>query len=417
MIPIKDPRISFKHTFAVLLFCCVFLLLIPGCAQAEEDGISSRIKQNWKEYLERARNGTGLISHTKGLHSKSTLNGLLKYLTQNKERIYKGDEGQWLYDRAMIKLMASEFIESFKLFKDYIELTGDDIRPWLHVGLRIGMNNLLLKRYFTDVAIDNAAANPDHRFTKDEVLYLLDYIATSHFFAVMPKEKIDAEAKRTEEYLKELSSYRPFEEDVNQYSPDELIDKLYYLDFPEWYIEDLVNNDPNDKEIDLIYKYYWKKKLYHKAYTFAKKYGFGKTIKIGAYEPQPFLRSILEVLYSLGKYDELIKVFEEYSDNRYTISLERTYSSGYFWVASVYAQKGEYDKAHMLLRKAFDNTSLISKLKRVDGIEMNTFSLIWHILLSDAFDKFKEAGRYDEIDQIMEQGLAKYKHLDWFKDY
>ena len=165
------------------------LLIVPSaCSRYKTRGITRLVRKEWKELLPRARNGTGYISHTKGLYYKGILLDLLKFLELNQKRIYRGDQNQLLYDQAMIKLMAAEFIDSIKLFKTYMDVSGDDIRPWLHIGLRIGFEHHSLLPYFQNTAIDNAAENMKRFLTEDEVLHLVHY-RSARFFEVMPEDK------------------------------------------------------------------------------------------------------------------------------------------------------------------------------------------------------------------------------------
>jgi tetratricopeptide (TPR) repeat protein len=395
------------------------LFSLSDCRRYNTRGISRLVRREWRELLPQARNGTGQISHTTALYQKGILADLLEFLELNEKRIYRGDESQRLYDRAMIKLMSAEFIESFKLFDAYMEMSGDDIRPWLHVGLRIGMRIILLELYFHDNAIDNAAKNMKHLLTEDEILYLLNHEA-AHLFAVMPGNKIDPAAKEINEYKLRAIDHRKRITRIGREPLETLMEDLYYLEFPEWYIDELAGQDPNDDELNLVYIYYLGRREYQKAYDAAKKYGFDKTHSFGTYVRPIFLGSILEVLYRLGKYDELIAVYEQFQDNPHLLTLERTFSSGYFWVACACAQTGDYTRALSFLKQAFENTHMYNMLPYLppqppDGMTMSTLSLLWHIITSDAFDGFKEAGRYGEIDRLMEQELAKYSHLDWFR--
>ena len=127
-----------------------------ACGSKSDDTISLVVKREWKTLLARVRNGTGYINDTKGLYSKSILNDLFIYLGRNSKSIYKNNSTQKIFDFAMIDLMSSNFADSFALFKQYIRESLDDIKPWIHVGLRIGFNDTLLQQYFLHKAIDNA---------------------------------------------------------------------------------------------------------------------------------------------------------------------------------------------------------------------------------------------------------------------
>ena len=403
----------------LLLLAMLLLFTFTACTRYKTQGISRLVRKEWKELLDQARNGTGRISHTKGLYDKFILADLLDFLELNEKRIYREDESQRLYDRAMIKLMSAEFIESFKLFKAYMDLSGDDIRPWLHVGLRIGVRNSSVLTNFQNTAIVNALYNNKYILTKDEILHLVHY-RPSHFFTFLPEDKIDNASKKAEEYKKRAAEHHRRLDLIGKEPFETLMDELYYLEFPEWYIDELATKEPNNEEIDLIYRYYLGRRLYQKAYNIVCKYGYGKTAKFGVYEFPIFLDSILELLYRLGKYEELFAVYDAYRDNEHMLTLERTFCSGYFWVACAHAQTGDYAMALNLLKQAFENTHMYNTLPYLppqppDGMAMSTLSLLWHIIISDAFDGFKKAGRYQEIDRLMEQELAKYAHLDWFR--
>ena len=404
-----------------LLFLITLLLLFTftACTRYKTQGISRLVRKEWKELLDQARNGTGRISHTKGLYDKFILADLLDFLELNEKRIYREDESQRLYDRAMIKLMSAEFIESFKLFKAYMDLSGDDIRPWLHVGLRIGVRNSSVLTNFQNTAIDNAIENTNYRLTKEEVLHLIHH-RPAHFFMVMPENNLDNEVKKAEEYRIRAAEHRLRVARIGKEPLEKLREELYYLEFPEWYIDELAANNPGDDVINLIYSNYFGKRKYEKAYATVKRYGYDKTHSFGTYVRPIFLGSILELLYRLGKYEELFAVYDAYRDNEHMLTLERTFCSGYFWVACAHAQTGDYAMALNLLKQAFENTHMYNTLPYLppqppDGMAMSTLSLLWHIIISDAFDGFKKAGRYQEIDRLMEQELAKYAHLDWFK--
>ena len=138
----------------------------------------------------------------------------------------------------------------------------------------------------------------------------------------------------------------------------------------------------------------------------------------------------MQAYIGTGRYDDAIKVFElnkgNISPDLFELKTSQTHL--YLFLSAAYAGKKELDKSIKYLKKELSITKVWKTWllgshdpdilwKRAMGKGDMLYSLFLIVFdLGDQFNEFKKAGRYGEIERLIENSVGRYKDLPVFND-
>ena len=130
----------------------------------------------------------------------------------------------------------------------------------------------------------------------------------------------------------------------------------------------------------------------------------------------------------MDRFDDAIRVYE-INKNQVSEDIRKLKASQehlFLYLSAAYAGKGELDKALEYLERELSITEIHESwldtgppMKIEDLIKNGDmlYSLFAMVFLLDEFEQFEKAGRFGELEELVERHVSQYKHLPVFNKY
>ncbi|MFW6364308.1 MAG: hypothetical protein ACOC0D_10725 [Spirochaeta sp.] len=172
-----------------------------------------------------------------------------------------------------------------------------------------------------------------------------------------------------------------------------------------------------------MFRYRFRRGEFEQAFEIAQRYDFDRSYdrhETVYNRLEGFLWNVPYIFYASGNLDQLIPFYESLTEDDFIGPPEFVYGRApmEFWLAAAYAEREDFDTALEYLRDALSQVTMWER--RVentrDHMETNHLvAILWFSYMSTAMDPFREAGRFDEVESLLESRLADFRHLDWIQ--
>jgi hypothetical protein len=405
-----------KRLVFLLISLCVLFVSCEKTDPALKDLVIN--KKNVNRCLEKARNGYINGEQMANNFSRLALEHLLVYQEHEKAKLYGDDENQYIFDRAMILLIMHEFVDSFELFRDYIEKTGDEGNVYFHVVKAINLLDWLSASQLADYVVQEVAGG---RFKPNSLQHiaLIDFTYTG-YITVLRKSDDFEEIKKSKEYQENLKIWETGYNKV--FIPEE---KEYFIkelvapqEFPADMISEIEQKSVKTSyELDFLVAYYLS--TYNQDFQKAAHWADQRNRYVEQNNPElPIsrIRNLMKAYIGVDRYDEALDVF---TVNKTKIdALKMSQSQFNFLQAVCYAGKGDLESAKKYLKEEIRITEIREYSRKRGGSIPLTgdmlISLFEFYFIYDEFDMFWDSGKYNEIRDVFSEGLDRYRDLDVF---
>jgi tetratricopeptide (TPR) repeat protein len=398
-------------------------LVLGGCPN---ESVSLVNRRNYKDLSERLE--IGYAYDNLPVTSRRVLGDLEAYVEKHKRKIYKGEECRHVFHRGLMQLYAADFFAAFCTLKEYVEITGDTVGPYYHTG------HVLFRQYdLTGVEISSlcavAQSLPNQtRLVLGQHRALLSLISDSpgYPFAWLEVGVLDEQVKQTDEYKQAYELYLTAVSNA-EWSLERRFERSSISSvFTDEHVERFErNSDPTDKEVDFMVAYHLHP--YHTDYQKAASWADKRNHPIdrGDFLNYSLTCNIMRAYLGVDRYEDAIRVYER---NRSQVSadireLKASQEHLYLYVSAAYAGKGELDRSLEYLEKELSITEIHESWLRTEApttledLVKNgdmLYSLFAMVFLLDEFEEFEQAGRYSEIEELVERYVGRYEHLPVF---
>lgn len=407
-----------KSLVTILLVCIIF----HACAQPKNT------YPGWDYMIDEYKKGVEGIKKYSGTGSETVRNQLFIFLTDNKDLYFESEQE---YNRVdgLFKMISGELIEGLTLWREYAVQTGDYVTPRLEMYYILGSgyerftsflkydvdqymisHDIILPEYQSSLII---AGDPDSSWVSGG-----QYPAPYY-------DKLTFKEEKTR--WREIYDFAMTQiESKKSLFLQGFIRDSYLMNDPEyykWIIAQKNNSPTSEMGVDnLIFLHEFNKGNFQTAYEIGKKYNFELDFNPDMEKPREKYTgnswNIPYIYYASGHLEEFIDAYESMSD--YVKERETCYGAApkEFWLAAAYGQRKEFDKGLEYLDKVLAEVNMWEGLYPVKGkFEENTLvAVLWFCYMSDAFDSYREAGRFDEVEWKLKRRLADFSHLDWIPD-
>ena len=406
-----------------LFTACIVLLvfLVYGCG---DDRVSLVDRRNYKDWLKRLE--IGYAYDNRAVTSQVVLGDLQSYLEKHRDKIYGGDEGRYLLHQGLMQLYGAQFFLSFHTLKAYIDTNGDVVGPFYHIGQ-------VLDYQFRHTGVDIlslcaiAQTLPGQTYlvlgqqrALLSVLYIYGYPITQ-----VGESMLTEDVKETKEYKNAYRVYSASVQNVGEFE-DCIAKRICFEAFTESHITALEGkSNLSVEEVDFLVQYY-----IHPYYSdYPKAVGWADKrkdpISRGDISTYTIVTNMMRTYLDMDRFDDAIGVFERNKDR---VSLERrklkeSQHHVNLYLSAAYAGKREFDKSLEYLERELSITEIHKNWLRTESpktlADLVTngdmlYSLFAMVFLLDEFEEFEKAGRYGEIEALVERYVSRYKHLRVF---
>ena len=402
-----------------LLVVCVGLI---GCGN---ERVSLVDRRNYKNLLQRLE--IGYAYDNRAVTSQVVLGDLRAYLEKRRDKIYDGDEERYLFHQGLMQLYGAQFFPAFHTLKAYIDTTGDIVGPYYHIGQ-------VLDYQFRHTGVDVlslcaiAQALPGQtKLVMGQQRALLSVLDTYGYpFTQVGGDVLTEEVKETGEYMDTHSLYLT----ARRNAESSIKRDIEWCTISSAYTDEHMKAfeskpEPSDIEIDFIVAYH----LYpyqvdcEKAASWADKRK--DPIRRGDLLTYGMAGNMMRAYLGVDRFDDAVRIYERNKDQVSADIRELKASQEHInlYLSAAYAGKREFDKSLEYLERELSITEIHKSWLRTESPKTLSdlvtngdmlYSLFAVVFLLDEFDEFEKAGRYGEIEKLVERYVSRYKHLPVF---
>ncbi len=404
-----------KNT-VVIIFILSFLSFCIACQGQEESQLPDYLiinNSNYRQNIELVRQGW---SAQNPLTAKEHLEHLLIFIQDPsiKKKHYKNDAGAWVYDVAMIQLMRAEYLSSFRTFKEYMEITSEDVQPFFQIGWALNYLHEHSGKKALELCLENLVNRRDMSILSNEnTLQLLQEIHAKYLIFTANRN-LEQKILDSQEYKRANILYETGNANYKKNPYDSVLNPGAYELVEQNLIDSIESKKKlSELEIDFLIRYYANLLTanYEKAAFYADKKDWDN---LGGYYPEYIMSRMMIAYNKMGRYDDTIALFKQNEKNLRERHISEDYI--YLWVGAAYAGLDDYENAKKYLELALEVTTL------EDGYHVSydekgsvLFVIFNLVFFTDEYDRFEEIGRYDEIERIVENSMTRFKHLRLFQ--
>ena len=183
--------------------------------------------------------------------------------------------------------------------------------------------------------------------------------------------------------------------------------------------------NPTDEEIDFMVAYHLHP--YHVDFPQAAGWADKRNQPINRGDALTYhvLCNMMRAYLGVDRHDDAIRIYElnEQQVSTDIRTLKASQEHLFLYVSAAYAGKGELDRSLEYLKRELSITEIhkswlhsdtpmtIEELIKNGDMLYSLFALVF---LLDEFEQFENTGRYQEIEQLVERNVSRYKHLPVF---
>ncbi len=407
--------------------CCLIILngviLLSGCRDVRVSLLNHR---NYKDQLERLE--IGYAYDNLPVTSQVVLGDLEAYLEKHKEKIYKSDKSRYQFHKGLMQLYGSNFLTSFRTLKKYTLLTGDVVCTYYHIGQVLG-DQFLHTGYEVSSLCAIAQGLPNQTqlvLGQQRALLSMIFDSPGYPFAWLDDAVLTDELKETKEYQEAYSLYLTAVSNAESSLKRRFERSSISSVFTDEHVERFERkSDPTGIEIDFMVAYHLHP--YHVDYEKAASWADKRKhpINRGNFLNYGMAGNMMRAYLGVDRFDDAIRIYERNKDqvSADIRELKASQEHIYLYLSAAYAGKREFDKSLEYLERELSITEIHKSWLRTESPKTLSdlvtngdmlYSLFAIVFLLDEFEEFEKAGRYGEIEELVERHVSRYKHLRVF---
>ena len=408
-----------------LLLCFTVCLLLSGCTK---ERVSLVNRRNYKERLEHLE--IGYAYDNLPVTSQVILRDLDEYIQNHGEKIYRGNESHYLYHQGLMQLYSADFFNAFHTLREYVDMTGDVVGPYYHIG------HVLFRQFdLTGVEVSSLCAIAQTLPGQTQLVLgqqrsLMSMLnAPGYPFAWLDDEVLSDEVKETEEYQEAYNLYLTAVNNAEASLERRFERSSISSVFTNKHVERFERKaKPTDMEIDFMVAYHLHP--YHVDYEQAADWADKRNRKInrGNFLNYHLTCNLMRAYLGVDRFDEAVRVYELNKDqvSADIRELKASQEHLYLYLSAAYAGKRELDKSLEYLERELSITEIHKSWLHSDAPKTledlvkkgdMLYSLFAMVFLLDEFEQFEKAGRSGELKLLVDSYVNRYRHLPVFNKY
>ncbi|MBN1838362.1 MAG: hypothetical protein JW820_21055 [Spirochaetales bacterium] len=393
----------------------VLLVLTTSCDGDYETTRGLVSKKNIEGYLTSLQKG--VAGNNSFPSDPVMLAELEEYIDARGSVIYRDNADLRFLHEGLIELYRAQFLRSFYTLRTYIDKSGNLVQPFYHVGIKLETQASMSGTEILGRAALATRSTFPHPLDKDQqglILFLCALYPYRQMAACLTDDMLESDDERT--IVRAQIKYH--QEFVLTRKDIEALYGVFILE--EVDVEELLERKSRHDIAELDYLVAFHIHPYHQDFGKAARYADMRDPGQW-YEPKPHSRveNLMRAYLGVDRYPAVIDLYDRHS-YRFSEAAASMYHLNLL-VSAAYAGLGDLDTSLQYLEKEFalakiypgyssSNQTTYDLPDRGDML-VSIFELVF---VFEEFDQFEKAGRFAEMQAVVENNVARFKHLDVF---
>jgi len=393
----------------------LLLLLLWSCQRDYETTRGLVSRKNIDGYLASLQKG---VAKDNRLPTHSVmLTEIEEYIEARGSAIYRKDPDLRLFHEGLIDFYRMRFLRSFYTMRNYVERTGNFVQPFYHIGVKLEMQcSLSGTEILGQAALGTRLSFPEPLDTDQQglILFLCALYPyrqmTSYFTDEMFEREDDRAILRGQ--IKYHQEFELTRKDI------ETLYGLFILEEKD--VAELLESKSqlDIAELDYLVAFYIHP--YHQDFPKAALYADMRDPNEW-YLPKAHSRveNLMRAYLGVDRYQEVLDLYTRHAA-RFSDDLASIYHLNLL-VSAAHAGLGDLDTSLKYLVKEFELAKIYpgyssSNLRSFDLPDRGDMlvSIFELVFVFEEFDEFEKAGRFAELEAVVESNVARFKHLELF---